>query len=175
MQVVLAYAIGILSNTPLWVNGLFALLVWLGTQSLKPRIVALRHIAIVPTIFILWGLSGLANKPFPADMLALLWLSGFGGGGLVGLMTGPRLLAVERTQGRVHLPRSVWPLGRNMIVFFAHYGLNVAAAIQPGKAEDFLHLTVVVSGIGAGYFAGWGIALWRRYRRALVPATASAG
>src|SRR3546814_8532912 len=92
----MAYAAGILLNTPFWVYGLLALLVWLGSLGLKPRQVELRRIARVPAIFILRGLAWLLGRPFGAATIAGFWLSGAAAGVSLGLATGPRLLAADR-------------------------------------------------------------------------------
>lgn len=164
----------ILGGTPLWVWGLLALLVWLGSLSLKQRNVALGRVAIVPAVFIVWGLSGVAGRPFDAATIAGLWLAGLIGGGLLGLATAPRILSADPVARRVTLPASAWPLARNLIFFFAHYALNVAAAILPMHKATLIQATIVVSGCSAGYFTGWSVALWRRYRAASESPTASA-
>lgn len=166
---------GILSGTPLWVYLLFAYLMWLGSRSLTPSQVPLRKVAVLPAIFILWGLSGLFARPLPADILAILWVSGFAAGNLLGLATGPRLLAVEQPGGIIHFPASKAPLLRNLVIFGAHYALNVLMALRPDQIPALLRADVAVSGASAGYFAGWAFMLWRRYRAAAGPAaTASA-
>lgn len=169
---------GILSGTPLWVYGLFAYLMWLGARSLKPGRVPVRKVAILPAIFIIWGLSGLFGRPLPAELLAFLWLAGFAGGCALGLLSGPRLDRVEQPGGIIHFPASTAPLLRNLVIFGAHYTLNVMMALRPEQTPALIQASVAVSGASAGYFAGWGIVLWRRYRTAPAAGpelTASAG
>ncbi|WP_300298377.1 DUF6622 family protein [Ferrovibrio sp.] len=171
----LAITGGILGGTPVWVWGLLALLTWLGSLSLRQRSVPLRRIAVAPAVFIIWGLSGLAGRPFDAATIAVLWLGGLAGGGLAGLATGPRILSADPVARRITLPASGWPLARNLIFFFAHYVLNVLAAIQPAHKAALMQATIAVSGASAGYFIGWSLALWRRYRAAPdEPVTAAA-
>ncbi|MEK9970669.1 MAG: DUF6622 family protein [Ferrovibrio sp.] len=166
MNTMLAYAAGIAGNTPLWVWALFALLVWLGSLGLKRRCMPLRRIAIVPAVFILWGLSGLAARPFDAGTIAILWLGGLAAGLALGAITGPRPLSVDRDNRTVELPGSAWPLARNLIIFLAHYVLTVTAAILTAQAAGLMQADIAVSGASAGYFIGWSIALLRRYRAA---------
>ena len=175
MTVLLAVATGILVNTPLWVWGLLLLLVWLGSLSLKRRRMPLRRVAIVPAVFIVWGLSGLIGRPFEAATIAALWLAGLAAALPVGVATGPRILGADRAGRSVELPPSWWPLLRNLIFFFAHYALNVAAAILPAHKPTLQQAGIVVSGAGAGYFIGWMAGLLRRWRVVpAVPVTASA-
>lgn len=159
-------ATGILTHTPLWVWALLALLVWLGSLGLKRRRMALRRVAIIPLVFVLWGLSGLASRPFDASTIAALWLGGLILGGALGLATGPMLLGIDRARREVELPASWWPLARNLIIFFAHYALIVTAAILTAQKAMLLQADIAVSGASAGYFIGWSIVLLRRYRAA---------
>jgi hypothetical protein len=173
MTTFLTIATGILTNTPLWVWALLALLVWLGSLGLKRRRMALRRVAIVPVVFVVWGLSGLAARPFEAGIIAALWLGGLILGAALGLATGPQLLGVDRTRHEVELPASTWPLARNLIIFLAHYTLIVTAAILTAQKAMLLQADIAVSGASAGYFIGWFAALLRQYRAAAEP-TASA-
>jgi hypothetical protein len=157
---------GILTHTPLWVWALLTLLVWLGSLGLKRRRRTLRRVAIIPLVFILWGLSGLAARPFDAGTITALWLGGLILGAALGLATGPVLLVVDRTRREVELPASGWPLARNLIIFFAHYALIVAAAILTTQKAMLLQADITVSGASAGYFIGWAIVLLRRYHAA---------
>lgn len=168
MEIFRGYAIGILSHTPLWVGALLALLVWLGSLGLKRRRMALRRVAIVPVVFILWGLAGLAGRPFDAAAIATLWLGGLIAGVALGFVTGPRLAGVDRMRREVELPASRWPLARNLIIFFAHYALIVTAAIPTTHKALLLQADIAVSSASAGYFIGWAAALLRQYRVAPV-------
>lgn len=173
MDIFLGYGTGILSHTRLWVWALLVLLVWLGSRGLKRRRMALRRVAIVPAVFIIWGLSGLAARPFDAATIAALWLGGLILGVMLGLATGPRLLGVDHARREVEMPASAWPLARNLIIFFAHYALTVAAVIVTTQKALLLQADIAVSGASAGYFIGWFVTVLRQYRAAPA-ATASA-
>src|SRR5262245_64706099 len=63
--------IAILSGTPWWVFALLALLVGLGVQQLKPRIVRLPRIVVVPGVFLAWGLIALSTRAAAAPGIVL--------------------------------------------------------------------------------------------------------
>lgn len=170
MQTAMGMLGGILGGTPLWVWGLLALLIWLGSLGLKRRRMALRRLAIVPIVFVIWGLSGLAARPFEAATIAGLWFAGLIAGLALGLVTAPRPLDIDRARREIELPGSWWPLARSLIIFFAHYALIVAAVILTAQKAMLLQADIVVSGASAGYFTGWFVALLRRYRAAPVAA-----
>ena len=57
----------IVVNTPPWVWVLLAFLLFLGIRALQPSTAPLWRIAILPTVFCVWGVSGLfsLHKPTP--------------------------------------------------------------------------------------------------------------
>jgi hypothetical protein len=79
------------------------------------------------------------------------------------LLTGPRLLAVDRSKGLVTRAGSVVPLIRNVAVFCLQYGVAVMGALQlDGHAAGAI-VGRAVSGATAGYFLGWAVAFLRHY------------
>jgi hypothetical protein len=72
--------LNILQNTPWWVFALFALLMWLGFQALKPRTLPIWRLLITPAVFIGWGITSLAASPH----LILDWSVGEVQGDLAG-------------------------------------------------------------------------------------------
>lgn len=172
-----AYAI--LVNTPWWVFLLFALLVWLGGQALRPRTLSLRRVFITPGIFILWGVVALAGRVAGAPLLLADWLVLAAIGGALAVAT-VRLggLGVDRRQGLVHFPGSVLPLLRNVAIFAAKYALAVALTFHPASRVGLSVADVAVSGLSAGYFLGWVarfVLAWRRAPDSDLSAVAPTG
>ena len=157
----------ILRNTPLWVFAVFALLLWLGIVALRQRRVRLWRVLSTPLVFIVWGLVTLALGAAHNPALAADWLLTALAGGVLafGLVRLPGL-RVDRGQGWIHLPGSTLPLIRNMAIFLARYVLAVAIARAPELRPQLLWWDVAVSGISAGYFAGWLARLTLRMRQA---------
>ena len=167
----------ILVHTPVWVYALFALLVFLGAQGLRPRIVTLRRLVILPAVFIVWGIEGLVTKPNFSALLMADWIAAIAAGvALAALIVRFPDLRADRDSRRVHLPASVQPLIRNIVIFLARYSLGVAMAMLPAAREHLAFWDVAVSGLSAGYFLGWLGRLAVAYRRApalAAPAFAS--
>ena len=159
----------ILKNTPIWVWIVLALLLWLGVQGLKPRAVALPRIFITPAVFITWGLVALALRSSPPILLdwALTAACGIG----LALAT-VRLegLRVDHERSLVHLPGSILPFVRNLVIFGAKYVLAVAIAIHPEQRGTLVFWDVGISGLSAGYFVGWLVRFLLAYRRAAAVA-----
>jgi hypothetical protein len=156
-----------LQGTPWWVYGVFVVLLGLGAQALRPRVVSFRKLLITPAIFIVWGIASLATKAALSPFLVADWLAAALAGGALALAT-TRLLAlqVDRDGGLLQLPGSLLPLARNLLIFATKYVLAVAAAIDPGEASRLAFWDVAVSGLSAGYFIGWVLKLVRVYRAA---------
>jgi hypothetical protein len=154
----------ILTNTPLWVFALLAYLIWQGSQSLRPRTRPIWRMLIVPLVFFLMGLSRLVTARGSGIEPLLAWLVAALLFALLALSRRPKLLAVDRKSGTVTRPGSSMPLVRNITVFVLQYAVAVATAM---KLEPHAAVAIIghaVSGASAGYFSGWAVALWRRYR-----------
>jgi hypothetical protein len=157
----------ILSMTPWWVFLLFAVLLVSGVQALKPRRVDLRRIFITPAVFVAWALVSLGQAASASPFVLPAWLIAALAGVLMALITAQfQGLAADRALRSVNLPRSVLPLARNMIIFFAKYALAVAIATHPQARAELAVWDMAVSGLAAGYFVGWTIRFVLSYRRA---------
>jgi hypothetical protein len=156
------YVLGVLTHTPPWVFLLFAYLVWQGIRALQPRTQSIWRLLIVPLIFIAWGFSriGLRNDN---EWPLLAWLAAAVVMAPLAFLTGPRLLAVDRSKGLVTRAGIALPLIRNVTVVRASIRVAVMAAL---RLDGHATVTIVgraVSGATAGYFLGWAVALLRRY------------
>jgi len=157
--------IEILRGTPPWVFALLGYLAWRGAVRLKGGTSTPRRSAIVPMVFIVWGLSGLFQHDGNLHDLLLPWLAGCCVGMLAGRLIEP-MPGIDRAAGLLHFGPSAIPLVRNVLLFCMHYFLHVAAALDAGFAPRMVAWDLLVSGVSAGYFLGWAIRLWRAWRAA---------
>lgn len=155
-----------LANTPIWVFPLLAYLVWQGYQSLRPRTQPVWRLLIVPLVFFLMGLSRLLLARNDGWEPLLAWFVAAPLFASLALVRGPRLLAIDRKNGRVTRPGSPIPLIRNITVFALQYAVAVAAARHLDSHIAVAMIGRAVSGATAGYFAGWTVSLLRNYRAA---------
>ena len=96
-------------------------------------------------------------------MAVICWLIGLALLAPLGYATGPRIVSIDRTNGRITRSGGRIPLIRNIVVFVVQYGFAVASALDPDGRRTLTLISCAVSGGTAGYFAGWVVALWRRY------------
>lgn len=162
--------LGIVSHTPPWVLVVFALLVLLGVQALRPRSIAVARVFATPAVFITWGLVSLALAAQSAPQALVGWaLTAVAGASLALLTLRLEGLRAEG-DGRVHLPGSALPLIRNVLIFGAKYVLAVLIALHPAARSQLLFWDMAVSGASAGYFIGWTVRFVTAYRRAAAAA-----
>jgi hypothetical protein len=156
----------ILQNVPWWVYGVFALLVWLGVQALNPRTVPIWRLLITPAVFIGWGVISLALRSASSPLLIADW-TGAAAVGVAIAWTTARLddVQIDRARGVLRLPGSRLPLIRNLVIFFAKFGLALAMALAPAWREHLTIWDIAVSGASAGYFLGWLVRLALAYRQ----------
>ncbi len=160
----------ILLNTPAWAYAIFALLLSLGVCQLRARWVSIHRVWLTPIVFIVWGFLGLVLHNTGSAARLSPWLMAASLGVVLGLLR-RNTLVIDHARGRVMRPASAKPLLRNLIVFGAHYGLNIAAAFHPGQ-HVIMQLDMGVSGLFAGYFGGW---LIRFMQNCIAVSTAAGG
>jgi hypothetical protein len=160
------YAIHILSDTPPWAFALLVYLIWQGVRSLKVRTMPMWRALLVPALFIALGLSRIVLGHEAGRDAYLSWLGGAIVFAPLALITGPRLLAVDRVKGQVTRPGSAVSIIRNVTVFFIQYGVGVATAMRLSGHDALVLIGHAVSGGEAGYFAVWASMLLSLYRKA---------
>jgi hypothetical protein len=160
-----------LQHTPPRVFALFALLVVLGVQAPRPRIVPTWRMVAIPVIFSGWGLFTLATRPVEVPRLFFAWLIAAAAGLLMAWRT-VRLdhLEIDGHRGLVKVPGSGVPLVRNVLIFAVKYVLTAAVAIVPAHRDSFLLWNFAISGLMAAISCvGWSVSRsntgWRLSRR----------
>ena len=148
----------ILAHTPWWVFAVLAVLILTGVQALRPRVVAVWRLLLVPAIFIGWGVISAVQRSAAAPALGADWIAAAILGTILGWAT--TLLAgykFETNSWNVRVPGSPVQLVRNVLIFVARYGIAVAtaSATTSGDRAWLIACDVAVSGLAAGYFLGW--------------------
>lgn len=161
----------ILQNTPAWVYALFAILLALGLISLKTRTVKVWRPLVAPAVFIAWGIYGLLVRLDDSGLLPLYWAVAAAASAFFAWYgTNLNTILLDPAQGRVRIEGSVFPLVRNMVLFFAKYAVGVAIAYAVLEMQVLYALDVAVSGVSVGYFVGWLLRFGQRYRSVSIPA-----
>ena len=92
----MTFVVQMLAHTPPYVFLLLAYLAWQGVKSLRTRRRSVWTMLIVPALFTATGLSLLVLRPSGDIPPMAAWLVGLMAFAPLGLVTGPRILAVDR-------------------------------------------------------------------------------
>jgi hypothetical protein len=145
----------ILRHTPLWVFGLFVLLVWLGISQTRTRVVTLPRLALLPLVMLGLSLSGVASA-FGTHPLALgSWAAALAALTLASLgLPATRGVSYSRAERTFTVPGSWLPVALMMAIFFTKYAVAVALARRPElrAALGFAAAACAVYGVFSGLF-----------------------
>lgn len=143
----------ILVHTPLWVWGIFAVLLVLGYSRTKPSLVSKKRLAILPGLFIALSVFGIWSA-FGANALGLAgWLAGVAVGLLVNrVLQLPKGVRYDAANKTFAVPGSFVPMVLMMAIFATKYIVAVTMAINHGAAESVLFITGV--SMAYGFFSG---------------------
>lgn len=146
----------ILLHTPIWVWGLFALLLWQGAKLARPSKMGPLRATLMPVAMVCLSIYGTVSAFGDQPHVVLAWLAG--AAVMVTsvlqfpLPAGTRYDAAER---RIHQPGSFVPLALMMGIFFTKYGVGVSLAMHPGLVQDTVFSTTFCAFYGgfSGIFA----------------------
>jgi hypothetical protein len=162
--------LGILQNTPWWVFALFGTLTVLGIQGLRPRTLPIWRVMITPLLFCGWGIESLIVQSLSAPILLVDWVITCAVAAVLTFaVTHLNNVRINPGEQSVSLVGSPFLLVRNLLIFFAKYGLGVASTVAPALRPELALLDVAVSGASAGYFLAWMIRFASVYRRSVSP------
>ena len=174
----------IVKNTPSWVWGLLAGLLWLGASQLRNRSAGLVRALVMPfamTAFSLYGLasafggSGRIGTAIGSWLAAAIAVTALGLWLRPAAPTGTRYAADSR---RFQLPGSAGPLLLILGIFLTKYLVGVELAMQPGLAREgaFALQIAGLYGVFNGLFAARALRLYKLVRHAhaaRLPTTAT--
>lgn len=164
----------IVQQTPPWVWGLLAALLWLGASQLFDRTAGLRRVLLMPvamTGLSVYGLASAFTGSAPAGIAAGAWLATALATTALALWfqpTAPAGTVYTGASRSFHLPGSAMPLALIVGIFLTKYGVGIELAMQPALARDsdFSLQIAVLYGVFNGLFAARSLRLWRLWRLA---------
>ena len=142
--------IAIVQHTPVWVLGVFAVLVAAGLAQSRPRQMSVLRVTVLPLVLIALSGSGVfsAFGHFPVA------LGGWGAGVGAALVFARDALAVRgaswsQATRTLHVPGSWLPLALIVGLFCVKYVAGASLALHPGLATDAAFAAVVSVAYGA--------------------------
>ena len=157
----------IVANTPLWVWPLMVFVLWLGLQGLRPRVIPVWRLAILPAVSLATSLGGIAQSANPvwaATGWALALLAFLPLGWVFGQNRAVRLLPED---ARVEIAGGWFALVFGISIFAVRYAMGVLFGVLPALRGEalWIYLSGAVGGMVAGIGIGWLANLLRRARR----------
>ncbi|HEH9398149.1 TPA: hypothetical protein SIA35_000085 [Aeromonas sobria] len=160
----------IITGTPIWVWGVFAVLVTTGVNALRDREMDIKGLFIMPLFFLLWGGTSVIN-----ELAFLFWglaamlvglIAGYGAGWFFSSVR-PQLKHKEGTN-LIIWPGTPWVIVFVIITFFIKYTLNVFLNMEPGLRFSLWFNVIfgVLSGLISGVLWGRTLNLYLTYRQA---------
>jgi hypothetical protein len=162
----------IVANTPLWVWPLMLFVLWLGLQGLRPRVIPVWRLAILPVVGLATSLGGIAQSANPvwsATGWALALLAFLPLGWAFGQSRPVRL---HPEDGRLEIAGGWFALVFGVSIFAVRYAMGVLFGVLPMlRAEPlWIYASGAVGGMIAGIGIGWLANLLRRARRSTMVA-----
>jgi hypothetical protein len=157
----------VVKNTPLWVWGLLAGLVWLGLDQARSRTVGMARVTIMPIAMIalaIWGTASVFGQSPMFGYVMLVWmLAASVTFALMATLAPPRGAAYDSASRSFALPGSWVPMLLILGIFLTKYVVGVDVAMQPNLARDAQYTLIVgaLYGVFNGVFAGRAARLWR--------------
>lgn len=166
-----------LTHTPWWVFAIFVVVILRGVAALSTRTVAVWKLALLPTIFAVWGVYSLLDL-FGLDVAALTLFSAAlaAGAGLGLALAQLGTVRSDPAKNLIEISGSPITLILILIIFAAKYALGYWLAVDAGARSSFgfLAADAVAAGAVIGVFVGRLAGLLRRYRTAPLLTVATA-
>ena len=146
-----------LINTPVWVWGVLAFLIFRGMLASVSRETGIRRLFIIPLVMLALSMHGIAAS-FGADPFAVpVWLAAAAAGtALAWMLFSLDSVSVYPERGSVFQQGSWMPLILMLSIFLVKYGVNVILHIAPHARHDsaFVIAVCLLYGLFNGIFFG---------------------
>jgi hypothetical protein len=155
----------ILSGTPWWVYLLLALLLWIGITRLKPQVISLKQLFVMPLGLTIWSLGSLLDK-FNALADVSLWAVFAAFGALLGwFIVRSFSIKADKKRGLIELPGSPLTLILIMLIFGTKYFFGAFYSINPQAYKYPLIFVADLASSGwiTGSFIGQTLCYWRKF------------
>ncbi len=144
-------------HTPWWVFILFFYLLKVGIDAIRPRIITMRKLFILPLLFLAFSIySYLSSFPFTLITFSAYALPMLFGVGIGWLFIKTLRLKFDKQKGLVKMPGSYVTLLLILLIFSTKYYFGYSSTTDPASSEKllFISLRLSVSGMCSGLLVG---------------------
>ena len=156
----------ILTNIPLFVWPLFAILLIGGLKARKTGLVPLKVLLLIPVAFFGWSFFSFFGRYADDPLAIFLWILCLGVGFFIGFSHIQRLKPrCDKQKKMIEMPGSWIPLILSMSIFTAKFSIGMMRAMLPHLEGSMLFLALeLFSGLILGIFSGRSVGCLLRYR-----------
>lgn len=156
----------IITNIPLFVWPLFAILLIGGLKARKTNLVPLKVLLLIPAAFLGWSLVTFFGRYADNPLAIFLWILCLVVGFFIGFSHIQRLHPrCDKQKKMIEMPGSWIPLVLSMSIFTAKFSIGMMRATRPHLEDSMLFLGLeIFSSFILGIFAGRGMGSFLRYR-----------
>lgn len=152
----------IITNIPLFVWPLFALLLVGGLRARKAHHFSLNLILLIPAAFFCWSLISFFEEYATHLFAIVFWIFCLVAGSLIGFSQIQQLpLCIDKKKGIVEMPGSWIPLFLSLSIFSSKFALGMMRGMLPNLEGSLLFLMLeLFSILILGIFIGRGIGIF---------------
>jgi hypothetical protein len=145
----------VLGNTPWWVYVVFVFLIYVGINARKPRILPVRQLVTLPSIFLVLSFIGLYEHEQLSSHNIFLWLIAMLPGIFLGWLQfhALRIKAIKNTN-TLYVPGSWLILGIVMLIFIIKYYIGYREDTDTHFIEHAARWMLLLYGFFTGLFIG---------------------
>ena len=141
--------IKIFSGVPIWVWAILAYLIYVGLQALKPRLIGLQRLIVMPLILIA------AKFRMFSEPKAWIYFAFFIGSALIGFLVIRKAdIKIYKDRKKILTPGSPLILLILISIFFTRFYAGYLQATNPEAFLRYLPIDLGISGLLSGYFSG---------------------
>lgn len=147
----------IITNTPVWVWILLAVLIYRGLVASVDRVTSIRSAFLIPVVMLGLSVQGVASAFGAADYAMPVWFAALlAGTALTWSIVDPGRLSADPANGTVRQPGSWTPLALMMGIFLTKYTVAVMLTVHPELKQQAVFVAGVCTlyGLFSGIFLG---------------------
>lgn len=157
-----------MNQTPWWVYFVFVYLVILGTKALKPRVISLKRMFLLPLFFALWSIYSLYtlfNGPLDIVYWAISIILGIAIGWTITVSVE---IQADKKKFLIRLPGTCSALIFVVLIFAVKCFFGYLYATDPllQKNVNIYTADLITSGLITGMFVGKALCFWRKFKEA---------
>lgn len=156
----------VLGGTPWWVWFIFIYVLIIGVKALRPRIVSIYRLTLMPLLFVFLSIHTLFIVPLDFIRVTYFLLTSLIGVGIGFWQISRLYLQIDKKQKYIAVPGSITTLLLVLVIFASKYYFGYTIDTNPLMMQNnaFVWSMLAISGICTGMFIGRAICYFCRFK-----------